>query len=553
MNQHQAERAGALVSPGDQPTREPVETQVLIVGGSIVGLTAALACRRQGTEVLLAEKHPAASVHPRASRFNARAMEVFRSLGVEAEVRAAGADLENALGSLSGPTLVAALANRPENHAAIFGRMRALEEELSPAPSARAPQNRVEPRLRAVAEARGCDLRFSSEVVDLEQTPDHVTARLVHRETGASQLVRARYAVVADGAGGKTRERLGIGRELLGVAGSYVNILFDADLEAFLAGRAFNTCFLQRPDFTALLHAFDHGRRWRLQLVVPRAEGNQGPPEKPSRDRCIEMVRAGMGLPDLELEVVDAQRWEATSAMARAYRSGRVFLVGDAAHQMTPYLGLGAATGIEDANNLAWKLSFVLRGTADGALLDTYEEERRPVARRAVIASSGAADERGLPKMGRSAPPVDIRALLSLDYAYRSPAIASDDKVDPEDEGQPGRRVPHAWLRARDGSRVSTLDLAPGELALLTGPDGSAWREAARHLASPVSIQAFSVGGEGFEDETGRWCERAGIGRDGALLARPDGFVAWRSPGCVEALGALHEATGKLLGKSLAP
>jgi putative polyketide hydroxylase len=542
MNQHRAHRAARV----DRSNDATIDTQVLIVGGSIVGLTTALACQRRGIDVLLAEKHAAASVHPRASRFNARAMEVFRALGVESDVRATGADLENAMGSLTGPTLLEALTDRPANQAAIFGRMRAVEESLSPAPSARAPQNRVEPVLRTVAEARGCDLRFSSEVADLTQTPERVTARILHRETGASRLVRARYAVVADGAQGKTRERLGIGREPLAVAGRYVNILFDADLQSLLAGREFNNCFLQRPDFTALLHAFDQGRRWRLQVVVPLAE--EGSSEPLSRARCVEMVRAAMGIADLAPDVIDAQRWEAASAMAQAYRSGRVLLAGDAAHQMTPFLGLGAATGIEDANNLAWKLAFVLRGLAGDGLLDTYEAERLPAARRAVIASSRAADERGLPLLGRSAPPVHVRALLGLDDTYRSRAIAGDDEVDPEDEGQPGRRVPHAWLRARDGSRVSTLDLAPGEFVLLSGPDGTSWVEAGERLSSPLSIRAFRIGGADLEDESGRWCERAGIPRTGALLVRPDGVVAWRSRSEVAEPATVRDVLGKILG-----
>jgi putative polyketide hydroxylase len=253
-----------------------------------------------------------------------------------------------------------------------------------------------------------------------------------------------------------------------------------------------------------------------------------------------------MGIPDLAPNVIDAQRWEAASAMALAYRSGRVLLAGDAAHQMTPFLGLGAATGIEDANNLAWKLAFVLRGLADDGLLDTYETERLPAARQAVIASSRAADESGLPLLGRSAPPIEVRALLSLDYAYRSRAIASSDEADPEDEGQPGRRVPHAWLRARDGSRVSTLDLAPGELVLLAGAHGSSWKEAGESL----SIRTFHIGGEDLEDETGRWWARAGIGSDGALLVRPDRVVAWRSPGAVAEPAIVGDILGKILGRA---
>ena len=209
MNQDHSKKQLSHVA---HATRRDLETEVLVVGGSIVGLTAALACQRQGLAVLLAEKHEAPSVHPRASRYHARAVEVFRALGVESDVRDAGADLEGAVGTISGPDLLRALAARTADPAALYRRMRTVEEELSPAPSARAPQNRVEPVLRSIAAARGCDLRFSSEIVDLVPTHDGVTARMVHRGTGAAQTVRARYAVVADGAQGRTRERLGIER-----------------------------------------------------------------------------------------------------------------------------------------------------------------------------------------------------------------------------------------------------------------------------------------------------------------------------------------------------
>lgn len=217
---------------------------------------------------------------------------------------------------------------------------------------------------------------------------------------------------------GKNRERLGIAREQLGVAGHYVNILFEADLKSLIAGREFNVCFLRRPEFEGLLHAFDDGRRWCFQLVDRRSRGETH--ELLSPDRCVRLVREAVGIPDLEVHLVGAQPWEEASAIADAYRRGRVMLAGDAAHQMTPFLGLGAATGIQDAHNLAWKLALVLRGIADASLLDSYETERRPVARQAVIASSNAGDGKGLPLMDPSIYGAGPWALLGLDYQYRS-------------------------------------------------------------------------------------------------------------------------------------
>ena len=267
-----------------------------------------------------------------------------------------------------------------------------------------------------------------------------------------------------------------------------------------------------------------------------------------SRERCVALVRDGMGLPDLEVAIVDAQPWDAASGMARAYRSGRVLIAGDAAHQMTPYLGLGAGTGIEDAYNLAWKLALVSRGVADDGLLDTYEAERMPVARKAVLDSAQAADENGLPRLGQSMPQ-DVRALVGLDFAYGSRAIVRDEALDPADEGQPGRRVPHVWLRSRDGSRVSTLDLAPGEFAVLAGPDGLAWRDALEGLTEVVAPRFFCIGSPNLVDESEQWSTHAGLEREGALLVRPDRVVAWRSRGSTtDAAARLRGVLGRILG-----
>jgi putative polyketide hydroxylase len=279
-----------------------------------------------------------------------------------------------------------------------------------------------------------------------------------------------------------------------------------------------------RPDFSGVLHAFDD--RWRFQLVERPTETDG---EEPQRDRYVRIVRDLIGVAGIDVTVTGALPWQSESGMARAYWCGRVFLAGDAAHQITSYLGLGATTGIQDAYDLAWKLGLVLWGAADVGLLDSYQEEREPVARAAVIASAQACDERGLPRLGGARLVPDPWTALGLGYVYWSRAIADGSDIDSMDEGQPGRRMPHVWLRARDGSRLSTLDLAPGEFALLTGPEGEAWFAAASSLRLPVSVRAFLIGAESLVDESSTWLARAGVMNDGALLVRPDGFIAWRA------------------------
>ncbi len=286
-----------------------VETQVLVIGGSIVGLTTALALQRHRVAFVLAEKHDHASEHPRASRYNARAMEVFRALGIEADVRRAGADLEKGTGSITGATLVEALAARSPAAGPATAKPRGPHPEtlLSPAPSARAAQSKVEPVLREIASARGGDLRFGIEVLSLEQTAHGVLAHALDRKTRESIDFRARYVVAADGVRGKTREQVGIGREELGVAGHYVNILFDADLSSLISGRELGNCLLRRPGLAALMHAFDGGTRWRLQLVTR---------EHHPLARYEPLVRDAIGAGDVRLELIDAQPWEAASGAA---------------------------------------------------------------------------------------------------------------------------------------------------------------------------------------------------------------------------------------------
>jgi putative polyketide hydroxylase len=216
--------------------------------------------------------------------------------------------------------------------------------------------------------------------------------------------------------------------------------------------------------------------------------------------------------------------------VADRFRDGPVFLAGDAAHVIPPIGGFGGNTGVQDAHNLAWKLAFVLRGQAGEGLLDTYEAERLPLADFTV--------EQALLRMhhrGRGSAPAEMLHDLAVIFGYRyhSAAVIGAEQgppaLDPRSlHGQPGTRAPHAWLE-RDGQRISTLDLFGRELVLLAEHQGTAWREAAALARAHGAALAVYQLGQDVSDCEGALAEAYRIGPTGALLVRPDGFVAWRA------------------------
>lgn len=190
---------------------------------------------------------------------------------------------------------------------------------------------------------------------------------------------------------------------------------------------------------------------------------------------------------------------------------------------------------------MAWKLAAVLNGTAGPALLTTYDAERRPVGRFSARQSlTGPALEfLKLDDNRPQLPPEEEAPMFALlvGYQYRSAAVIFDEKApaNPDDvlvvdelRGQPGTRVPHAWVY-RDGQQVSTLDLLASGFTLFIGNDGAPWADAADRASEatgvPISVQR--IGTE--VDVDGTWAAVTGLAPDGALLVRPDDFVGWRA------------------------
>ncbi|HKG28153.1 MAG TPA: FAD-dependent monooxygenase [Thermomicrobiales bacterium] len=517
-------------------------TPVLIVGGGLAGLSTALFLSWHGVQPLLIERHPELLIHPRARGFSQRTVELFRQVGLEPVIRAAG---------FAGGDDFRWVAVRAETLASEHVPVEEADEgeemrTLSPAPFAPIDQDKLEVILRGKAEELGADIRFSAELVSFDQDDTGLTAILKDRRTGSESTVRADYLVAADGWDSPVRERLGIGLDGPGPFFHVVTALVDADVRPALRGRRVNIAYLQQPRPGTILMAHDEaGQRWVFGTGFSPQYG-ESLADFPE-ERVIDLIREAAGLPDVAVSLrpqipgtdLKMLGFAIGAQVARQYRDGRVFLVGDAAHIVPPTGGLGANTGIQDAHNLAWKLAAAVKENAEPALLDTYHDERRPVGLLTMEQALARWGSRVGEGAGEETVPLMDYAAVAFGYRYQSaavigaPADARSALPIPELTGQPGTRAPHIWLE-RDGQRLSTIDLFGRGYVLLTGPDGGAWVDATRSVTD-TGVKAYRIGGDGdFADSEGRWAEAYGVTDSGAVLVRPDGFVAWRSSEIME-------------------
>jgi hypothetical protein len=358
--------------------------------------------------------------------------------------------------------------------------------------------------------------------------------------------VSAQYVVAADGAHSPVRERLGIRMTGRGSFSDSVTIYFRADCSELIGDRNLSVIYVFHPRQIGFFRfSLDKQSGFLVVNSAVDENGVMSPRlwDDTSEARCVAWVREALGAPDdLAIEVENVQRWNAQADVAERFRGGRIFLAGDATHVMPPTGGYGGNTGVQDAFNLAWKLAYVLDGRAAPELLDTYEAERQPVARLTVEQAYARYVLRLDKSLGSDdlAPMIED-ALIDLGYRLRSAGIArepDDDDADWDDPrrptGRPGFRAPHVEL-ARNGSRLSTLDLSGTGFVLFTGAEGDAWIEAApavaRELGAPVD--AYRVGAE-LKDPSGVFFSSYGIDTAGASLVRPDGHIVWRARTAVE-------------------
>ncbi len=530
------------------------EVPVLIVGGGPCGLAASLTLSRLGVEHLLVERHAEPLHHPKAVGVMQRTAELLREWGAEDEMRARGVPAEFCgqmiwTTTLSGEELGRTATPDPDA---------GVTDPPSPTSSLRCPQHITEAVLRARAASHEvAEIRYEYDVGDVSQDDSGVTVALTDRGNGQASSIRAGWVIAADGNNSKIRQGLGIGRTGEGDMGHFVNVFFRAPLGLLVAERPAWSYSILTPELVGAFITLDGADEWILHRNLVEGERVEDfPPE-----RCVEIIRQAAGLSGLGVEVLSVGSWIMGAELSDTFRVGRIVLTGDAAHRTTPDGGVGMNTGIASAHNVAWKVGAVAAGWAGASLLDTYEPERRAVAQRNVDYSAGRGE--GMIRMAEAVRAGDLdtvrsaiaargaigtRQGMDLGYTYESAAIVPDGSETPAVENpmrdyvqnaRPGARAPHLWLE--DGR--STLDLFGEGIVVISGAEGEPWMRAARDVAGklPLTAHALQAGGRGEE--------LYGIEPDGAVLVRPDGFVAWRARSAPpDPATALRSALASALG-----
>jgi putative polyketide hydroxylase len=405
---------------------------VVVVGAGPAGLVAGIVLGGFGIDVVVLEKRSQGSTLSRATVISTRSMEILRSWGLEADVRAGAADVVPRAwvtpSVLSGEGVEMPLGYPTAEEAAA----------VSPTSPAWAPQDHLEPLLRAyLSDRRSARLWFGVPVEDVQQDDEGVLVS-VHHPVSGRVAMRARYLIGADGAHSTTRTTMQVPMEGPDDLAEFHRIEFQAPLAPLLGDRRFGLYVITNPDAAGVLVSRGRGDRWGFAREWRPGEARMVDADK---DELVELLTRAIGA-HTSLVLEHRSVFSFAAQIAQKYREGRVFLVGDAAHRMTPRGGTGMNTAIQDAYDLGWRLAWVLRGWATPEVLDSYEHVRRPIALHQV---QRAGQPDGARRDAEDALPWDLNG-----------------------------RVAHRWIETEQGL-VSTLDLMTEGLTLLAGPDEPRW------------------------------------------------------------------------------
>jgi 2-polyprenyl-6-methoxyphenol hydroxylase-like FAD-dependent oxidoreductase len=542
-----------------EPAKQPShDTDVLIIGGGPVGMGLAIELGQRGMRCIVVERYLKPQPIPKGQNLTQRTMEHFRAWGAESQLRAArtippeyGIGGLTAYGTLLGPHVHDWL-------------QRDLVKQFYATANERLPQYATEAVLRErVAQLPAVQAWYGWDAATIVQDADGVTATLRARagsEDGAERTVRAAYVVGCDGARSRVREQAGLTQTLTAHDRMMVLLVFRSPqlhelLKRYPGKSYYNVLQPALQGYWKFFGRVDLGNTWFFHAPVPPGTTAEN---FDFRALLCEAVGA-----EFEVEFEHIGFWDLRFAIADAYRAGRMFIAGDAAHSHPPYGGYGVNSGLEDARNLGWKLAAVLQGWGSDALLDAYDAERRPVFQSTIddfIAKSIENDRQFLQAFDAERDPVAFEAALKV---RAQGAVGEVHAFEPHYQGSPivwrppgdvaalpvcSAKGSHRF-EARPGHHLAPARLAAGGnvwdalgsgftlLAIGGCADAVAsFRSAAAALRIPLAVVTADAEGDAA-GEVARYDARL-------VLVRPDQFVAWssKSPALT-----LEEATGLLL------
>lgn len=577
-------------------------TDVFVVGAGVTGLTMSILLAEMGVRALTIAKHSGVSPTPRAHITNQRTMEIFRGMGIEDTIIAASTPLKDLGNGVMATSLTGMEIGRYSCYGAGPDHLSDFAK-ASPSEMMNIPQHILEKILLDRAIEKKADVRFYNELLSIEQTTEGIVGKVRDRSNGEEYLVHARYAVAADGGRSLVAQQMGF--EFQGEAKliSMLSMWLEVDLTKYTAYRPASIYMILQPGNSywvgsgtcVLVKPFNE---WLLNRQYDTSEGE--PDVSPKA--LIDHARRVLGLPeDLPIIVKDASKWQVNNVVANSYQNGRIFLAGDAAHRHPPASGLGSNTCVQDSYNLAWKLALAVHGTAGEGLLESYNQERQPVGKQVVDHAiftlnnmtkipgalgfkRGQSYDEGftsLQHLFTDSPEAEKRrsefeevirlqnkrsnALgIQLGQRYKDsacvfidgtpfPGLQRDPILQYEPTTHPGGYLPHAFVEY-ERRQISTLDIVPyGKFGLLVGIGGGPWIAAAAKISQELGIDlnAYAVGYRcKYDDVLGQWSAVREIKDSGALLVRPDRYIAWRSiDSSVDAVTALRSVFLQILDR----
>jgi 2-polyprenyl-6-methoxyphenol hydroxylase-like FAD-dependent oxidoreductase len=451
------------------------------------------------------------------------------------------------------------------------------------------PQTLLEPILVRYATTHGFKCRFDTTFISFE---DHgtsgVTTTIYDKISGSKYLVRSKYLFGADGARSQVMKQLRIPLIAKPGKGLAINVLVKADLSSLVKHRQGNLHWIMQPDkeycdygYMAIVRMVKPWHEWMF-ILFPRPGID---PSDVTRREYLAQVKNFIGDESINAEILDVSRWTINEIVAETYSKSNIFCLGDAVHRHPPFNGLGSNTCIQDAFNLAWKISYVIKEHAGPNLLSTYSIERQPVGTSVITQANHSFKNHYQVQeaLGMTQDHLAVRRAIldelleptlegqkrrhflrdaiantanefhglgiEMNQHYTGEGVYTADEpsafelTGPAAQNPiqyhmrstyPGHRLPHAWLNtAVPDNPVSTIDLSgKGCFTIFTGIGGAAWRKAAEVASSTLrlDIRVHSIGfRQDWIDVYSDWSRSKEVEDSGAILVRPDRFIAWRA------------------------